>query len=734
MTAGAILAPSACGGDDDATSPECPLSEASEAFFPQSVASGDPRPDSVILWTRLADAAVSGDLPISFQVALDEAFTQVIALTTESNRRSVADDAAGVSLASLTAEERYGHCVKVKITGLSPATTYYYRFYYKSGDTCYASRIGRTKTAPAPDADVPVRFGYISCQDYIGRYYNSHRIMAREDLDFFVVLGDYIYETTGDPSFQSPSDTRKVTFTDESGAISLEGADGSTFFAARTLGNYRELYRTYRGDPALQRLHELFPVLPIWDDHEYSDDCFGATATYFDGAKDEHDIPRRKAANQAWFEFMPVDYMAGDDYEYNSDAEYLQDITIYRDFRFGKNVHLVLTDLRSYRDDHLIPEEAFPGAVAATEEALDTNLGNIPTVAKPYVEIDSYQGGIYKERLIAAAPAVGYDPAVITGDISVAYINRIVEMLNESSGPGDQTDLIDPEAPGLKLGISYFDLGKFGLNSSIGSRYLVDKNAFDALSQTEWNASGGENERVMGSEQEEWFLKTVESSDSTWKVWANEYCLAQLAINLVGQPVPADFQREFYLMLDGWDGFPNRRSAILGRIGAKENVVAITGDIHAFYAGRPTAISDGSRQVIEIVGSSASSKTFKEELESQVKADPILSQIPEAAFLASLIDSFLTNPTTNPNPTLAYANSGEHGFCVAEASSDEFMVTMHQMPISVIHDDYADREDELAGLFKKMQFKTMAKTKELFQFDEATSAWLRWDQATRTWE
>jgi alkaline phosphatase D len=671
------------------------------------------------------DPAVTGDLNLDLQIALDDQFTQIIYLTVESNRRSIQDDAAGAALASLLAEAAFDRCVKVKIAGLQPSTVYYYRFYYYNGDKCYVSRVGRTKTAPAEDEDVPVRFAYVSCQDYIGRYYNSHVALAQEELDFFVHLGDYIYETTGDPSFQTGSETRKVTFTDTAGAIEFMTEEGDSYYAARSLSNYRELYRTYRSDPALQAVHERFPMIAVWDDHEYSNDCYGATANYFSGQQDENDVDRRKAANKAWFEYMPVDYTAGDDYQYDEAAEYPMDIAIHRDFKFGMHLHLVMTDLRTYRADHLIPEDAFPGKVAATEEALVAGLGMVPAVAMPYVDIDDPAYASQKQELTAAADALGYDPANVAGNLSVAFINTIVQPANA----------IDPMTAGLKRGISYLDVGKIGYYTSIGSRYFIIKDTFDVLSQLAYTETMGASEEVMGSAQEAWFFETIEGSDRTWKVWGTEYCLVQLAIDLTNQPVPDAFKNRYYMNCDAWDGSRNRRSAIIDRLSAAglTNVVAVTGDIHAFYAGTPMVNGDLTKKVVEFVGSSVSSKTFKEELESQVAADPVLSQVPEAALLAGLIDSLLLNASTMPNPHLGFANSGSNGFCVAEVSADELVVTMHQIASDKVLEDFTGREAELAPLITKSQFKTVAGERELYRFDEESMAWQKWDPATVSW-
>src|SRR5262249_7625400 len=151
-----------------------------------------------------------------------------------------------------------------------PATVYYYRFaYVQAGhkNKRYLSRVGRTKTAPAPESDVAVKFGVVTCQDFIGRFYNSYVAMTSQELDFWVHLGDYIYETTGDPSSENNTAMRAVASPADDPGISF-----GTYAAARSLGNYRQLWQTYRSDKNLQRMHELAPVVVVWDDHEYSND------------------------------------------------------------------------------------------------------------------------------------------------------------------------------------------------------------------------------------------------------------------------------------------------------------------------------------------------------------------------------------------------------------------------------------------------------------------------------
>jgi alkaline phosphatase D len=661
ITAGAPLAPGA----------PAPIADGS-AFFPQSIASGDPRPDSVILWTRVEDPDREGDLDLGLQVALDEAFAQRLCLDTE----------------AVLAPALHDRCARVKLRGLRPATTYHYRFVYTKNGRALASRPGRTRTAPAPGDDVKVRFAFVSCQDRAGGHFNAYLALAREEVDFFVHLGDYIYET-------------QASFADQAGAIAL-GESGP--YAARSLDNYRELYRAYRSDPALQAVHERFAMIATWDDHEFADDCNGATAQYFDGRKDETDVGRREAADQAWFEHQPVDCTD----------------QVYRDLVFGAHLHLVMTDLRSYRAQNLIPAGAFPGAVVATQEALVAALGAIPELASPYVDIASYQGGAYQRALAGA----GLDPALLQGNISVPFINLTIGQMGADS-PVPPID--DAAAKDLSRGFAYLDAGKFELHGSSGARYFVVKDVFDVLGRLAYQRDRGSQE-VMGEAQERWFLRTMRESSSTWKVWGNEYCLSQLAVDLGAQPLPAPFQRRFYLDAEGWDGYRDRRSELLAALAGVGGVVAITGDIHAFYAGTPSAEGDPGQKIVELVGSSISSTTFRSELVAQIQDNPLLGPLPGSTALAEAVDAFLVSPT---NPDLAFANSGANGYVVVEAGARELAATYVMLDEAEARVDYTGRVPELLGRLSRVELRTAAGGSELFR--RASGVWKKWDPSARAW-
>ena len=193
-------------------------------FFPQSVASFEPRARSIIVWTRVEDPDHPGqDLDLTLLVGTDPWLNRVVVAT------------------RLNARNADGGVVQVKLDDLKAKTHYYYRFVYEKRGRWYGSPIGRTRTAPhARDAD-RARFVLASCQDAVGRYYNTYLAILAQDPDFVLFIGDYIYETTGDPEFQVPTG-RRPQFSDLAGAIRL-GTAAAPFYAAASLSNYRELYR-----------------------------------------------------------------------------------------------------------------------------------------------------------------------------------------------------------------------------------------------------------------------------------------------------------------------------------------------------------------------------------------------------------------------------------------------------------------------------------------------------------
>lgn len=716
ITAGAAFLPG-CGDDTDPNPDTGRTLTDGAASFPQGLASGDPKSDTVILWARVEDSAKeTADIELELEIATDKDFKQLLPLDKTAKK--------------VQALAKFDHCAKIRVAGLTAATTYYYRFIYVKGDQNLVSPVGRTKTAPAANADVTVKFAFVSCQDYIGRFYNSYVALANEDVDFVVHLGDYVYETTGDPSFQETAG-RTIKFTDEAGALPL-GEGDKKFYAAKSLSNYRELYKAYRSDKNLQAVHLLFPMINIWDDHEYSNDCYGAVATYFNGTKDERDEARRKAANQAWFEYQPVDFSDAPDFIYDPSVAHPNDIKIYRDFTFGKHVHLVMTDLRSYRADHLIPEDAFPGEVVLDKAALTAALGAVPPNATPYIAVESFMGGVYKTALTAVATAAGFDPAKVKGNISAPFINQIADKANPQLPAGMKIPLIDATTQtSLDKGISYADIGKLTFYNAIGSRYFVVKSTFDLYGKIKYQATTGASEEVMGKEQEDWFLSKMQGSSATWKVWGSEFTLNQIAIDLSTQTVPDAFKRSFHLNVDDWNGSRNKRSELIGKLASVGGVVAVSGDIHACYAGTPTVEGDKTKKIVEFVGAGISSSSFKGELKSQVASDPVLSMVMGSDILVDNLDKLLQAADTKINPFLGFAESGSNGYAVATVSGEEFAVTMRLIPGSRVNQDYTGKAQDLEMFIKTVKLKTIKGGSELYQ--EIAGVWKKWDPETLTY-
>ena len=295
---------------------------AQDRVFPQGVGSGDPTPDSVLLWTRVES---EGSQTVQWELASDEGLWSVVAR------------------GEATAEAETDHTLRVQVDGLSSGKTYWYRFTARG----VKSVVGRTRTAPAPDADVKVRLALASCQDFGGRYFHAwDALLERDDVDFVLFIGDYIYETLGHLAGELPVE-RTVELPD---GLELDDPIKGKV-AARTLADYRALYRAYRADPDLRAMHARFPVVALWDDHEFANDAWGEHATDFDDARgDERDPARRAAATRAFYEYQALRR------PFTPEAGFPNDLSVQRAVRWGRHADFTLLDERYHRDDHLIPE------------------------------------------------------------------------------------------------------------------------------------------------------------------------------------------------------------------------------------------------------------------------------------------------------------------------------------------------------------------------------------------
>jgi alkaline phosphatase D len=438
---------------------------AGESPFKLGVASGDPLPDRVILWTRLSVPTTTAPVAVTWEIATDNTFT---------NGRKIGEAAA---------QNETGFSVHIDADSLKADTRYFYRFRANG----FTSAVGTTRTLPAEGATVDkLRFGFGSCQEYSEGYYNAHKDIAASNLDLFVWLGDYIYE------YQVPAG---------------QGVRAVPGDKLRTLDDYRGRYTHYRSEPNLQSAHASCPWLAIWDDHEVENNY--ATNASETGISPEQFAKQRAMAYQAWWEFMPTRLAAptGPDYK------------IYFDLSYGNLARFFLLDGRQYRTDQACGDAILqlkppcdeinaPGRtmLGAEQEAwLLDGMGKATTtwnvVANQVVMADATLNGAvlnfdqwdgYPEartRLLKGIDATGKtNTIIVTGDIHLAAVADIV-LKN-----GDARKVVATEFIGTS--ISSGALLPEGIESAISSfpdlRYLNARKrgwCLNEVTPTKWTAT-----------------------------------------------------------------------------------------------------------------------------------------------------------------------------------------------------------------------------------------------------
>lgn len=294
-----------------------PATAAVSPYFKHGVASGDPLPGNVIIWTRVTPTAESlagsGKGPrvdVTWQVATDGGFRNVV-------KRGMFATGPGRD-----------HTVKVDVGGLRPATEYHYRFLYKGS----ASRTGRMKTAPAATSQPGrVRFGLVSCANLQAGWFSAYRHLAkRNDLDAVLHLGDYIYEY-GPNGYGYGKDEINIR----------------KHVPAReivSLADYRRRHAQYKTDADLQSLHARYAFIATWDDHEVTNDRFKDGAGNHNAGEGLFKT-RQAAAYRAYDEWMPI--------RLSGTAALGDGSQIYRRLKFGQLAELTMLDLRTYRDEQV---------------------------------------------------------------------------------------------------------------------------------------------------------------------------------------------------------------------------------------------------------------------------------------------------------------------------------------------------------------------------------------------
>jgi len=302
----------------------------SARIFAHGVASGDPLPHAVVLWTRVTPTAASRpgsgkgpQVAVRWEVARDARFRHVV-------RRGV----------FRTGPSR-DHTVKVDVGGLDPATWYHYRFVVDRSDGPVRSRVGRTRTAPAADSRPErLRLGFASCANFPDGFFAAYRGLAeRDDLHAVVHLGDYLYES-GSSGLRAHQPAHEIV----------------------TLADYRQRHAQYKTDPDLQAAHAKFPWIVTWDDHEVTNDAYRDGAENHDPGEGSY-ARRRARAHRAYDEWMPA--------RLDGTAALGDGTRLYRRLRFGRLAELSMLDLRSYRDQQV----AVPGLDTSVDDPDRTITG-----------------------------------------------------------------------------------------------------------------------------------------------------------------------------------------------------------------------------------------------------------------------------------------------------------------------------------------------------------------------
>ena len=620
--------------------------------FPQGVASADPRPGSVVIWTRVAPEAIVGEpIHLTAEVALDEGFETLVLQE------------------SFPVSEASDHTLRIVVEDLQPDTYYFYRFLV---GISIVSPTGRTLTAPALDDTREIHFAVVNCQDRTHGFYSAYRQLINDDIAaaperrirFVLHLGDFIYETGNDP-LQQPLDP---LFDPISGGLIDRNGDprrlapfpdgattpGGTTYAS-TVADYRHLYKQYLADPDLREARARWPFICIWDDHEFTDDAWQSEANYNNtgpgSSTDEPSQRRKVAANQAWSEYMPMDFsnLEGMDRDLHHTRDFtsvevndtpntavdddnvadnednrnaLASLSIYRSLRFGRLLDLVLTDNRSYRSDHAVPEDI---------------SGNEPVFLSPRVAMPLD----LVRQLDAGRTANNGLP------FPLIFIGRFIANPRRDAPPGT----------------------------------------------------------MLGARQKQWWKETLLRSDAHWKIWANSVPLMRFLINAsaLNLGVP-----DLILTADTWDGYPHERNELMQFLVENRinNVVSVAGDVHAGFAG--TVLEDYDKPlatatpvVTEVVCPAVSSI-------SQFAGVEALTRIDNPTETERIIRSLVTydsreTPVVGKNPFVNNLNAtllhGVNAALTAARTNSEAEIESAKDPDVNRHLVYADTDGHGYGLF-----------------------------------
>lgn len=399
--------------------------------FSLGVASGDPLPAGIVLWTRLAPDPLDGGgmapepVEVRWELAAEDSFRSIVQSGTE------------------IATPELAHSVHADVTGLEPGRDYFYRF-AAGGEI---SPVGRARTAPAANAPLNrLRFASVSCAHYEHGFFSPYRHLAAEEIDFTVCLGDYIYEYGMNTDY-------------------ADGEEPVRLFPGNetiTLADYRNRYALYRTDADLQAAHMAGPWIVTWDDHEVDNDYAGSFSEHEDPV--DSFLTRRAAAYQAYYEHMPLRV---DSMPHGSDAR------LYRRLRFGDLAEINLLDTRQYRSDQacgsiVAPCEAafdptrtmlgtgqeawlFDGLASSesrwnviAQQVMMAQIDGDPSPGEQLFSHDQWDGyPLARQRLLDHLQAADVsNPIVLTGDVHSAWVADLKLDFDDQASPAVGTEFV----------------------------------------------------------------------------------------------------------------------------------------------------------------------------------------------------------------------------------------------------------------------------------------------------
>jgi alkaline phosphatase D len=417
-----------------------PIDGMPDGLFALGVASGDPTPDGVVLWTRLAPAPLTDlggmpdvAVPVRWQVSSDPSFTVLVADGMVTTSAAVA------------------HSVHVDVQRLQPGQTYWYRF--TTGGQ--VSPVGRTRTAPALDAEVDrLDLVFATCQHYEHGYYTAWSHVAADEPDLVVFLGDYIYEGGASSTRPRRHNSPEIT----------------------TLDAYRKRYGLYKSDHRLQAAHAAAPWLVTWDDHEVENNYAGLVP------ENPADAPafaaRRAAAYQAYWEHQPIRSQPVDDGA---------SLALHRSVTWGSLAEILVLDGRQHRSDQPCGNGATPdcaartapgptmlgaeqrawleGRLAATDGRWSILANQTAMTPMPFgtvLNMDQWDGYPVERRAILEALSAVRNAVVLTGDFHGAGVGDLQDELVGSPVVGTElmaTSITSNSSASYQESISTFVTG-----------------------------------------------------------------------------------------------------------------------------------------------------------------------------------------------------------------------------------------------------------------------------------